>query len=472
MAIKRFCCVASFLLFSVCLWTPFANAERIALVIGNANYENAKPLAKTANDAEDVAAMLGDLGYSLIGNKAHIDQSKSDIVRLVGDLQDAVTADDTVVVYYSGHGVSSSGTNYILPVDDAGIRVREDVPDLAYSVGRLLARLPTGGDGSRIVILDACRDNPLPDGAKSAGASRGLARMDVSRPGTRILYAASPNERAYEGEGRNGIFTTALLKHLPRQGQRLVDLENAVANDVSVAALAAGVVQNPWSEGSLGKAFYFAPESLEAAMEREAYLELSRPSRDLDVCDAYRQFLADYPNGHFSDRVAVLLKNPPCSDDIRDFLATFDDQMEAFHAIEVNDLKSTSMEGPSGLPLAPPPTPCSTLNQAFAAYFEYNSSDLTSGGRAVVEQAAENINARSDVCEHKKTLINFRFPDNPTLAEVILAQNRLVVVKEALSARGISAALVFGGYGSFERRDERQPLERRVEVVMVAGAIR
>ena len=101
-----------------------ASAERLALVIGNARYESGHSLNNTSNDAVDVADALADLGFSLIGGGAQINQTKSDIVRLVGELQTRVNDDDDVVIYYSGHGVSFDGSNYILPVDDAGIRVR------------------------------------------------------------------------------------------------------------------------------------------------------------------------------------------------------------------------------------------------------------------------------------------------------------------------------------------------------------
>jgi hypothetical protein len=441
----------------VLLFTSFpANAERLALVIGNASYENARSLNRTSNDAVDVADALADLGFSLIGGGAQINQKKSDIVRLVGDLQQRVQDDDDVVVYYSGHGVSLDGANYILPVDDSGIRVKQDVPDLAYSVGRLLERLPDTGNGARIVILDACRNNPLPDSAKSAGGEKGLRPMEVARSGTKILYAAEPGEMAFEGTGRNSIFTESLLKHMRTEGMRLADLEIDVAMEVTSAAAKAGIHQRPWSEGRLNAPFYFLPVSDEFKEQREAYLDLSQGTRNFDVCGKYRAFLDKYPEGGYADRVSALLESPPCgsqlSAELEEFLSRFDGQEQAF-----ND----AVRGASN-----------SCDQSFVTYFDWQDWKFADHAVAILDQALDNIADCGGDVKTATVLIEIPVPANATLADIIDGQTRYVASVEALRGKGIDYDRIFatpipnvtGANGV------RGPLKRRVAFVIHTDA--
>lgn len=363
--------------------------------------------------------------------------------------------DDDVVIYYSGHGVSLNGANYILPVDDSGIRVKQDIPDLAYSVGRLLERLPDTGNGARVVILDACRNNPLPDSAKSAGAEKGLRPMEVARSGTKILYAAEPREMAFEGAGRNSIFTASLLRHMREEGLRLADLEINVAKDVASAAAMAGVLQRPWSEGRLNAPFYFLPVSDAFRQQREAYLSLSAGTKDVDVCAEYRTFLEKYPEGGFAERVSTLLDSPPCgsqlSADLEEFLSRFDGQEQAFNEIA---------QGETGW-----------CEQRFITFFDWQDWRVTSQGAAVLDQALDSIKACGGNLESASVLILFQVPTNATLADVIDGQTRYVATAEALRARGMEYDRIFAtpipeGFSGTVADGVRDPLRRRVEVVI------
>ncbi|MCA8903594.1 MAG: caspase family protein [Hyphomonas sp.] len=434
-----------------------ASAERLALVIGNARYESGHSLNNTSNDAVDVADALADLGFSLIGGGAQINQTKSDIVRLVGELQTRVNDDDDVVIYYSGHGVSFDGSNYILPVDDAGIRVKQDIPDLAYSVGRLLERLPDTGTGARVVILDACRNNPLPDSAKSAGAEKGLRPMEVARSGTKILYAAEPGEMAFEGTGRNSIFTASLLKHMREEGLRLADLEIDVAQDVTSAAAVAGIHQRPWSEGRLNAPFFFLPISDEFKEQREAYLSLSAGDRDTDVCGKYREFLEKYPEGGFADRVSALLASPPCgsqlSAELEEFLSRFDGQEQAF--AEASRGEST------------------WCDQSFVTYFDWQDWRVTLQGGAVFDQALANVLSCGGDLRTATALIAIPVPANATLMEIVEGQTRYVASAEALRERGMEYGNIFAApipESVSTERGVREPLKRRVEIMIHTDA--
>ena len=240
-------------------------AGRIALVIGNGDYAHFGDLRNPANDARAMAEKLRSLRFALVGGEAHVDVTRREMARLLGDLEDAVAeaagSDSTVLVYYSGHGMAESGNNWLVPVDDGDIRYREDVPDFAIPARAVMRRLEGRGGGLNIVILDACRNSPLPSRRKTKGAlSKGLARMDAPSQ-TVIVYAAAPGKVAYDGEGELSPFTGALLAEMDRPGRRLVDVLGATA--AAVERETSGMPdgrQEPWLEMKpLRRPFYFVP---------------------------------------------------------------------------------------------------------------------------------------------------------------------------------------------------------------------
>ena len=229
--------------------------KRVALVIGNASYAGAPALRNAVNDAEDVAAKLRGLGFSLIGNKAHPNVTRTEMARLIRDFGNAAGEGDTALFYFAGHGVAGNNDNWLLPVDDADIKVQEDVPDFAVSARSVLSRMEQRGSGINVVILDACRNNPLPDRRRSVAGTRGLARM-TAPAGSFIAYAASPGQAAADGTGRNGTFTAALLALIDTQGIRIDDLFAEVGKRVRKAT---NGEQVPIRESNLEDVFYMRP---------------------------------------------------------------------------------------------------------------------------------------------------------------------------------------------------------------------
>ena len=250
---RRFC-----LALALCLvFALTAHADRVALVIGNAEYDRADDLPQTRNDARDIAAELEGLGFTLVGGRAHLDKDRSDMLDLVRDFADAVGPGDEAVFYFSGHGIGASQTNYLLPADDDDIETREDVPDFAVDVSRITARLPRTGGGTVVIILDACRDNPLPSRAKSAYAAKGLTRVPRGAANAVFLYAAEPGEKAYVSAGRNSYFTAALMEALDVPGRDLTGIIRAVRQDVYARTRDRAPPQTPWFEGVADRPFYF-----------------------------------------------------------------------------------------------------------------------------------------------------------------------------------------------------------------------
>ncbi len=206
------------------------NGHKVALVLGNGAYTKIQALRNPANDASDMAAALVRMGFTVL--------SKTDLDRramrgLVDDFNKAIQGAEVAFFFYSGHGVQIDGENYLVPVN-AEVSVPGDVPDECVSLSRITARMSEAGAGTNVVILDACRDNPFK--AVSRGIERGLAVVGRKPPESIIVYATAENEKADDGNGRNGVFTAALLKNIERPdsfADVLLDVKAQVRRDTS-----------------------------------------------------------------------------------------------------------------------------------------------------------------------------------------------------------------------------------------------
>lgn len=247
------------LILGLFLLVPQASAERIALVIGNSHYETSTDLPQTSADALAIASKLESLGFRLVGERAHIDLDRSEMIVQIRAFGRAVEAGDEAVFYFSGHGIGGAQTNYLLPSDDGQIETREDVADFAVDVSSILQRLPATGGGVNILILDACRNNPLPSAAKSAFAEKGLTRISQNLASSVFLYAAEPGKQAYVGPNGKSYFTEALLNALDTPGQDLTALARRLRQEVSMATSTQPTPQRPWLEGVSANPFYFLP---------------------------------------------------------------------------------------------------------------------------------------------------------------------------------------------------------------------
>jgi len=217
---------------------------RLALVIGNSGYA-ANPLINPVNDAEDMAARLQEIGYDVYDDGPMLEQDLRGMQVAIRDFTRGLNPGDLAVVYYSGHGFEYKGTNYLIPIDNEEIQFADDVPDWSYAAPRLLERIAaTGATG--VIILDACRNNPLPERGAARDAGVGLARM-ASPAGASafIMYSAGPGQTASDGDGRNGLFTAALLEALEDPHRRIDDIMYEVSYSVRNATQGRQV---PWLE--------------------------------------------------------------------------------------------------------------------------------------------------------------------------------------------------------------------------------
>jgi Caspase domain len=222
--------------------------KRVALVIGNSAYQNVARLANPAGDAAALAATFRNANFDIVESRA--DLSAAEMRRTLRDFADKARDADIAVVYFAGHGIELDGTNYLIPVD-AVLERDTDVYDETFALDRVLVAVEPA-KRLRLVILDACRDNPFSKTMKRTSASRsierGLAKVEPSSSNTMIAFAAKAGSTAMDGD-RNSPFATALVKYITRPGLDLRKAFGFVRDDVLKAT---GNRQEPFVYGSLG----------------------------------------------------------------------------------------------------------------------------------------------------------------------------------------------------------------------------
>ena len=238
-------CLAAGALFA----TAAAAERRVALVIGNSSYKNASSLPNTINDASALAAMFNSVGFEVVISRT--DLGVVDFKRSVREFLITAESADIAVVYYAGHGIEIGGTNYLVPVD-ARLSRDYDVDDEAVSLDRIVWALQSVRR-LRLILLDACRDNPFAAKLRSAGmrapSRGGLAKIEEVSADTLVAYAAKAGSVSYDGDGVNSPYATALLKHLAEPG---VDIRIALGRVRDEVVAMTGGRQEPFIYGSLG----------------------------------------------------------------------------------------------------------------------------------------------------------------------------------------------------------------------------
>lgn len=281
---------------------PALADKRIALVIGNSAYLNVVKLANPANDAAAVAETLKAASFDIV--EARKDLRATEMRRTLRDFADKARDADVAVIYFAGHGIEVDGTNYLIPTD-ALLERDTDVYDEAFSLERILVTIEPARK-LRLVILDACRDNPFVKNMKRTTASRaiprGLAKVEPASPNTLIAYSAKAGSTALDGDSRNSPFTSALVQHLTTPGLDLRKAFGFVRDDVMKNT---GNRQEPYVYGSLGgedvplvpvAATAPAPATnAQADMRRDYELALQLATRD-----GWSAFLTQHPDGFYA----------------------------------------------------------------------------------------------------------------------------------------------------------------------------
>src|SRR5262245_59905934 len=272
--------------------------KRVALVIGNGDYQNFAKLPNPGKDAAAIAEMFKKAGFEWV--KVRQDVGNLEFKRALREFNDAAQDADVAVVYYAGHGIQVKDMNYMVPVD-ARLASEYDAEDEAVSLDRIVLAIEPA-KRLKLVILDACRDNPFARTMKRrvAPVTGGLAKMEPTFGDTLIAYAAKPGSTAEDGDGVNSPFAAALLKYLAVPG---LDIRLAFGRVRDEVLRTTAHKQEPFVYGSLGG----ESVSLVPAQNMAAPVPISDVKRDYELVErignkkAWEAFLASHKEGMYVD---------------------------------------------------------------------------------------------------------------------------------------------------------------------------
>ena len=302
--------------------------RRVAFVVGNGAYKNVAPLPNPPIDARAMASVLRNVGFDVVeGTNLSRDSMTQKLLEFGKKAQDA----DVALFFYAGHGIAINGTNYLLPVD-ADIKSEMDVK-LGSAINIDVTLDQTMSDAKvKLVLLDACRDNPFAAKIRSAATSRsvnvqsGLAEMKSSE-GTLIAFATGPGQTALDGqEGTNSPFTRALVANIAKPG---VEIQQAMTQVRAQVNEETNKGQLPWGHTNLIGPVYLNPVAVPAeaplaqapntpaptaSTAPEVELEFWRSVKDSSKPEELNAYLTNYPSGQFKPlalaRIAALQDGP------------------------------------------------------------------------------------------------------------------------------------------------------------------
>jgi outer membrane protein assembly factor BamD (BamD/ComL family) len=282
--------------------------KRVALVIGNSAYQNAGRLPNPARDADAVAEMFKKAGYDVSLLK---DAGNLEFKRNIRKFEDAASDADIAVIFYAGHGIEIGGTNYVIPTD-AKLASDRDAPDEAIELTRIIQSVD-GAKRLRLVILDACRDNPfLATMKRQRQALRqvasGLGPVGDVGSETLVAYAAKQGLTAEDGKGDHSPFTTAILHNLPEPG---LDIRLAFGRVRDEVLKITSNRQEPYVYGSLGGSNVAlvpapekaAPQVVDQDKMRADYELVMKVFEKVGSKTPLKVFLEQYPAGLYSELV-------------------------------------------------------------------------------------------------------------------------------------------------------------------------
>jgi hypothetical protein len=278
---------------AVLLGTQSASAEsRLALVIGQSAYRSVPALPNPANDARAVTQLLTDSGFEV---STAADLSQGQMREVVSEFAGKVAAkgaDTVALVFYAGHGLQIDGENFLVPVDIDPKR-EADIPIQAVRLNDILNTLTSVPSKMRILMLDACRNNPFPD-LKTAGGGLALVDAKVGAPGTFLSFSTSPGAVAEDGSGSNSPYTNALLAAGKEQNIPIEETFKRVR--LAVNKVTEGR-QTPWDSSSLTEDFRFSGTSVAgpkpAATPKKSVAEWTRDLKGKPVEAANELIVAD-----------------------------------------------------------------------------------------------------------------------------------------------------------------------------------
>lgn len=285
-----------------------AHAKRIALVIGNDIYENVTKLQKAVNDADAVSSTLTDIGFAA---SLHKNLDRRAMNSAIAAFTAKIEKDDEVLFFFSGHGISVRGENYLLPTDVPAVTPGQEgfITREAFAEEEIITSIKERGARVAILILDACRNNPFPkNGTRSLGRAKGLGRTSAPPSGTFIMYSAGVGQEALDrlsddDPHPNSVYTRKLIPLMKEQGLQIVRVAKRLRSEVEALAKTAKAGahrQYPSYYDELRGDFFFKPGARKATPTASADETLWRSIEASKNKADFQFYLKEFPKGRFA----------------------------------------------------------------------------------------------------------------------------------------------------------------------------
>jgi len=290
------------------------HAARVALVMGNDNYTQVSKLQKAGNDATAMARELKAAGFTV---QLHRDLNYRSMVRTVETFTAGIKGGDEVVVFFAGHGVQIKNGAYLLPVDIEAT-TESEVQQTSYELNMLTEKLSDAKAAFSLVMVDACRDNPLKAKGRSVGNTRGLSAVEPPK-GQMVVYSASKGQQALDrlsekDSNPNSVFTREFISRMKKPGVRIEDLVREVQDAVEALAGTVKHEQRPalYNEAR-GNFYFFGPTTVQTAPGKpesrtsDAQIEEQAwtAAQSGNTAAGYSAYLEEYPKGRFAAAARV-----------------------------------------------------------------------------------------------------------------------------------------------------------------------
>jgi TPR repeat protein len=290
-----------------------AEAKRLALVIGNDDYQYLTKLEKAGNDASAMARELRAAGFEV---ELQRDVNYRKMSRTIDAFVSRISGGDQVVVFYAGHGVQIKSGNYLLPIDlEKGIE--SEIERFAYSLDDLTAKLADAKASFSLVMVDACRNNPIKVAGRSIGASKGLASVEPPK-GQMVVFSASRGQEALDklsekDTNPNGVFTREFIARMKTPGIKIQDLMVEVQDAVEGLAKSVSHEQRPALYNESRGNFYFygggSPKvTVNNTASGDAETDLWKAVEQSGKADDYSVYLQQYPFGKYAPLAKIRLQ--------------------------------------------------------------------------------------------------------------------------------------------------------------------
>jgi hypothetical protein len=285
-------------------------AKRLALIVGNDNYLHVSKLQKAGNDAVAMATELRAAGFEV---SLHRDLDYRGMVRVTESLYSKIEGGDQVVVFFAGHGVQIKSGNYLLPTDIEAVS-ESAVEKTSYSLNDLTDKLEAAKAAFSLIMVDACRDNPLKAKGRSVGNARGLSPPDPPF-GQMVVYSASRGEQALDrlsdtDPDPNSVFTREFIRRMRRPGAHVEELVREIQISVEKLAASVGHKQRPAMYNEVRGNFYFygpttvvlpAPARIASGLEESAREDrFWEDTKAAGNRDGFAAYLEQYPTGRYA----------------------------------------------------------------------------------------------------------------------------------------------------------------------------